>query len=383
MSRPMGDDSAQLSVDFLVGFTIFLLGLIMVANMIPGLMAGLRRTTQIDYDAVAYRTGAILAEDPGEPVSPVGWELANIKDAILRFGFAVDRETPNVLSRYKIVRFNAPDLDLQYPADYRSRLIFSDYPYRFNITVRDANGFVMEVGDPRPSLELGGYGSINRVVKIKELPYAEIDLNASYMRSNFSDNKIYCVDNTSATTNQTFTVRINIPSLINSSIGPAYRYDPRAEPINITIKNFGAKLNNSGNETSPSPYTDICNASTPDEWNFTPPDNATLKKIEIKKGGIPLPAISSFNLSVLHDGSTSYINNLTPNIEIYHNDAITFVINTAGGDLPLDEGTILDIVFTFSDDPPRTLINGTYELKYGESVVVPELTQGWLEVAVW
>ncbi|NLZ31190.1 MAG: hypothetical protein GX885_10720, partial [Methanomicrobiales archaeon] len=54
----------MLSLDFLAGFTIFLLALIMVVNMVPGLLAGLE-SSGIDYDAVAYRTGVILAEDPG------------------------------------------------------------------------------------------------------------------------------------------------------------------------------------------------------------------------------------------------------------------------------------------------------------------------------
>jgi len=68
----MTDETGTLSIDFLAGFTIFLLALIWVLSMIPGLLIGLQSYT-IDYDAVAYRTGVILVEDPGWPASP-GWE---------------------------------------------------------------------------------------------------------------------------------------------------------------------------------------------------------------------------------------------------------------------------------------------------------------------
>jgi hypothetical protein len=99
----MIDDSGQLSIDFLIGFTIFILGLIVVAAMVPGLLVGLQRATAIDYDAVAYRTGAILVEDPGDPTLPrytEPWELKDSfhKDEVIRFGLAVSKDTPNVLS---------------------------------------------------------------------------------------------------------------------------------------------------------------------------------------------------------------------------------------------------------------------------------------------
>ena len=63
----MTDDSGIQSIDFLAGFTIFMVAFIWVATMVPGLFIGIQSYT-IDYDAVAYRTGVILAEDPGQPV---------------------------------------------------------------------------------------------------------------------------------------------------------------------------------------------------------------------------------------------------------------------------------------------------------------------------
>jgi len=59
------NDSGQISIDFLVGFTIFIIGFIFVITLMSGLLVGLQSKT-IDYDAVAYRTGVILVEDlPG------------------------------------------------------------------------------------------------------------------------------------------------------------------------------------------------------------------------------------------------------------------------------------------------------------------------------
>ena len=73
--------------------------------MIPGLLIGLQSYT-IDYDAVAYRTGVILVEDPGWPVSPP-WESYNDlqKFNVTRFGLAISRDTPNILSEDKVNRF--------------------------------------------------------------------------------------------------------------------------------------------------------------------------------------------------------------------------------------------------------------------------------------
>ena len=109
--------SGNLSVDFLVGFTIFIVAFIWVATMIPGLLIGLN-AYPIDYNAVAYRTGVILAEDRGaaalyrgRPVMATGtargteWESLPDKCDIARFGLAVSKDTPNILDENKVNRF--------------------------------------------------------------------------------------------------------------------------------------------------------------------------------------------------------------------------------------------------------------------------------------
>ena len=113
----MTDDSGDLSVDFLVGFTIFMVAFIWVATLVPNLFLGVS-AHGIDFDAVAYRTGVILAEDPGATnASATGpWELQQDsgKGLIERFGLAVSKETPNILSETKVDRFfNSTDKILQ------------------------------------------------------------------------------------------------------------------------------------------------------------------------------------------------------------------------------------------------------------------------------
>ncbi|NYT21889.1 MAG: hypothetical protein GKC07_08855, partial [Methanomicrobiales archaeon] len=81
-------EEGLLSIDFIIGFTIFMVALIFVAIMISGLLVHLQSRT-IDYDAVAYRTSVVLVEDPGEPswepwssgrpmFDPPNWHLVNI-----------------------------------------------------------------------------------------------------------------------------------------------------------------------------------------------------------------------------------------------------------------------------------------------------------------
>ena len=65
----MTNSDGNLSVDFLVGFSIFMIAFIWVATLVPNLFLGVS-SHQIDFDAVAYRTGVILAEDPGNPSVP-------------------------------------------------------------------------------------------------------------------------------------------------------------------------------------------------------------------------------------------------------------------------------------------------------------------------
>ncbi|WP_298669942.1 hypothetical protein [uncultured Methanofollis sp.] len=211
----------MLSLDFLAGFTIFLLGLIVAAGMVPGMLAGLQSAT-IDNDGVAYRTSVILAEDPGwwfDDFTMTGnsrWEgEATAMDRVKRMGLAVSKETPNVLSMGKIDAFFNKTHYQNDPDFYRETVFFSDYPYSFNISLKTDDG-TRTLGDPVPE---GDHGYIRRTVMVKEP--AEATFNVVNEGEQMS-------------TNGTFAVAMNFSELLGRP--EAYRVDPFGDRINITLK---------------------------------------------------------------------------------------------------------------------------------------------------
>ncbi len=338
-----------MSLDFLAGFTIFMLALIMVVSMVPGLLAGLE-SSGIDYDAVAYRTGVILVEDPGWPVYPP-WEMNDEvhKDEIERIGLAVSKETPNILLSTKVDAFFNDSFFT--PDDYRNLAIFGDIPYSYHVSLWSGSD-LKQVGDPRPP----GYGYIRRVVKIKEPGVAVI-------------NGTFAPQYTSLSSNQEFIVRLDFGQLLDPTIGAAYRIDPRTEPVNVTITNFGAYLN----MTEPS-------------------TNATLRTVTFwkKDPTRPIPQFTKIPFSYSTTDSNLYTltidgnpYNLTPDTKVFDNDNISLVLKPAATSLfTLDQNSILDIRFNFGDTPSQTNITGIHHYDY-TNVTLPDLQTGVLEVAVW
>jgi len=331
-----------LSLDFLVGFTIFMLALIMVVSMVPGLLAGLE-SSGIDYDAVAYRTGVILVEDPGWPVYPP-WEMndKNHKDEIERIGLAVSKETPNILLSTKVEKFFEVGFFDQ--DDYRSKAIFGDIPYSYNFSLSSGGALIGQTGDPLPP----GYGYIRRVVKIKEPAVAEIEEDSRYKNTTLGDS-----------IPRTFTVRLNFSQLLDPERGPAYRIDPRTEPVTVNIDmtgyltpGMGATLQNvtfwKMDPTRPNPrFTRI-------PFSYDTPDS---------------------NLYTLHINGTQDQHSLKPNVPV--ESSISLVLNPAATSLfTLDQNSILDIRFAFEN----TAINGTYDY---DNDILPPLSTGVLEVAIW
>jgi len=342
-----------MSLDFLVGFTIFMLALIMVVSMVPGLLAGLE-SSGIDYDAVAYRTGVILVEDPGWPVYPP-WEMndEDHKDEIQRIGLAVSKDTPNILLSTKVdAFFNDSFFD---PGDYRSKVIFGDIPYSYNFSIlsEDGTSYNNTTGTPLPP----GYGYIRRVVKIKEPGVAEI-------------NGSFASQYTAPSSNQEFIIRLDFGQLLNQSVGAAYRIDPRTEPVNVTITEFDEYLN----ETAPAPT------------------NATLRNVTFWKKDPTRPIPQFTRIPFSYDTPDSNLYTLTvdgipyhlkPNAEVSEN--ISLVLKPAATSLfTLDQNSILDIRFNFDDNPLRTNITGIHHYDYNmTNVTRPYLKAGVLEVAIW
>jgi len=229
-NRERFHENGQLSIDFIIGFTIFMISFIFIATIISGLLINLQ-TRSIDYDAVAYRTGVVLVEDPGEfgvKGEPFYWQLLNLanddeRKQLERLGLAIDRNSPGIIQAYKIEKFFSPATSgcigtnkLCYPSDYSQKLIFGDYPYNFNISLKELNGSYSRIwciGEKSPEK----YGYIRRVVMIKNPGYIEINLTNS--------------------TSNSLTLNINQDELNSPSIHPAYKLNPYEENITIFIKN--------------------------------------------------------------------------------------------------------------------------------------------------
>jgi len=106
-NRKKNHETGQLSIDFVIGFTIFMIAFIFVSTMISGLLINIH-TREIDYDAVAYRTGVVLVEDPGEPSE---WNLLDLaiqeeRDNLKRLGLGIARNNPGILMESKIEKFS-------------------------------------------------------------------------------------------------------------------------------------------------------------------------------------------------------------------------------------------------------------------------------------
>ncbi|MCQ8893958.1 MAG: hypothetical protein NQU46_04935 [Methanolinea sp.] len=232
------NDSGQLSLDFLVGISIFATILIIASTMISGLLIGLE-AKKIDFDAVAYRTGVILVEDPGEPskmafdltvAEEQQWEFVGLdqKDKIRRFGLALYKSTPRVLAEQKIFSFfnrsKFPDL-----SEYRERIIAGDYPYSFNISLRSLpTGVTYFLGEPyNPN---STYGYIRRMVLVKGQTMATVDMNRY---------------NVSIPDSSDFYVNISYNKLLNQSWGPQYWIEPPKEDITINLGNMSSVKNQS------------------------------------------------------------------------------------------------------------------------------------------
>ena len=233
----MTDDSGAMSFDFIVGFTIFLIAFIWVVSIIPGLLINLQGFT-IDYDAVAYRTGVILVEDPGQVtsqnfISP--WESQIDKDFVARFGLAVSRDTPNILSEEKVNRFFCTTFFI-YPKDYQDKAIFGDFPYHFNISLLDVERNVNQsIGDVLPE----GYGYIRRLVKIKGESIATINGTSISPYFNNTDQNV---------TSHKFSIMINTPRLYTDMTDLSYQIDPVKDQIIINITDLKSTMSdqNSG-----------------------------------------------------------------------------------------------------------------------------------------
>ena len=143
----------------------------------------------------------------------------------MRFGLAISKETPNILSQDKVNRFFCSTV-FSYPDDYKKRAIFGDYPYRFNISL-------LEVKENKYSFCGGQY-----VRKLRNHPASRADQGAtSNARLQHHNNNTYCAYSGDNETQHEFSILINNTGLLHGAVrNPAYQINPAREYpcINIT-----------------------------------------------------------------------------------------------------------------------------------------------------
>jgi len=361
----VADDSGILSVDFLAGFTIFIVAFIWVATMVPGLFIGLK-SSAIDYDAVAYRTGVILIEDAGNPAGPpvdsVSWEFLadSNKVDIKRFGLAISKDTPNILDENKVNRFFCSTV-YAYPDDYRPRVIFGDYPYQFNISLRTTGkDNIRSVGDIIPD----DHGYIRRDVKIKSPSNATIDTHMI---------REYGYNNSENVSFHQFSVQINGTKLLKGDIkDPAYQIDPRKDQIIINI---------TGLDTQPVRLPNI----------VVIPAKANLTQIRFYKS--PYGETNLYDLAVYDlvtyiyvDGNPVATRPLPePRPEVVGNISMIFGPSFFKNAAPMDT---IYVNLTFGLESPQQYLNSTmtrpFDYNYNPvNATQPVLRDAVMEVAVW
>ena len=354
----MTNENGALSIDFLIGFTIFLLGFIWVVSMIPGLLIGLQAYT-IDYDAVAYRTSVVLVEDPGEPALPIAphpWEYLTDKRDVVRFGLALSKETPNILSQDKVNRFFCATA-FAYPVDYQNKTIFGDYPYRFNISLLETgSNKTLSVGDvmsPNSS-----YGTIRRLVKIKGSSYAMI--NSTNYTSGGND-----------TTQHSFIILVNQNELLLGQVrDPIYQINPAQENIVINITNINSTLGSLEPCFSINLSRITVSSQDPNTGTFYTIgylDNPIVDGIQYNQSSTPPYGVSS-NISMILDPNFIPWSN-------YKQVYITLPFNLIPNSTQCPS-------YNFTASPGSRFLNNTFTSPFGYDYNVTNVTQADLRDAV-
>lgn len=371
-------EGANLSLDFMTGFTIFIIAFIYVATLIPGLLLNLQNTN-IDYNAVAYRTGVILTEDSGSPVS---WENpALYTDYFIqngatgtRLGLALSSTTPNVLSFQKINRFYCSTL-LAYPGDYRSKAVFGDYPYLFNISLQiTGENTTRAVGDVVPD----EYGYIRRVVKVKGFS------NVTIGQQVITNLNMVSTDNV---TIHNFLVQFNSTDLLANSSNPAcksplYQINPWQDQMVVNLTDLQKTMGNANTNAS---LVSLTILAAQQSQPFPVPVAVTKAKFNSATNmtGLIPP------LFLYVDGNSTPVTtlpvNVSSNLSLFLSPGYFYNMgyNTANQQ---DMQTQMYVEYTFQLTQPDHYLNNTVSgsFPYTYSDVTPaSLNDGVMEIEVW
>ena len=163
------DKKAQIGIDFLAGLSFFMIGLLCLTQVIPGMFLPFQTET-IDLNSVAYRTSVILVEDAGYWSDGVneGEDWENNIDSTKRIGLAIDKTHPNELELNKLSMFGdetkISDESLSDKLGLYRIIGDSKIYYGYNIALTSLDGDVLALrGGKIP--EYGDVSSMKRIVK--------------------------------------------------------------------------------------------------------------------------------------------------------------------------------------------------------------------------
>ena len=248
-----------------------------------------------------------------------------------------------------------------YPDDYRTRAIFGDYPYRFNISLTEVGeNRIRSVGDMVPD----EYGYIRRDVKIKGSSNATI--NKTVIRE-------FGYNNTENVSFNQFSIQINNTELLQGEItNPAYQINPLTSRIMINITDL--------NETILNPFLKLPAAPPQTKRNLS-----SINFYQISPGGTSLsswqPDSEYLNFTYADDNSTA----VTPPVIILNNVSMIF---EPGFFATVNPTATIYVNLTFGLSPPQPFLNSTltgpFDYNYNPAnVTQPELNDAVLEVSVW
>jgi len=175
--KMLKDERGQLSIDFLVGISLFILALLFMAHFIPGMFVPFQSET-IDLNSVAYRTSVILVEDPGwwnGTGADCGEDWENHITDTSRVGLAIDKEHPNMLLMNKITGFENC-IGLTNKLGLYRKIGDNEIDYGYNITLQfpgDEWGGTRMRGESAPSS--GDVVKMKRTVSVRVSEFGGID----------------------------------------------------------------------------------------------------------------------------------------------------------------------------------------------------------------
>ncbi len=185
-------DDGKLSLDLLIGLSIFLFTFIFIAQFLPTVFADVR--SEISLANQAYRVATLLVEDPGAHTGGEDWEDAvpSTCDADFRPGFAnvsIDFSRNeyvikhNKLDLNKVYRFayllspsNPNNEQCRYKIAEMLGLSFQQYSYKFNVSIKYLNDTVIEMNGPQGTLKLTGGYSVpqhGQIIRFQRLVYVD------------------------------------------------------------------------------------------------------------------------------------------------------------------------------------------------------------------